>query len=106
MKHTNKRTFHGNQHSPGHSKAKQVCLVTVPQDSLDVNESDTGDTQITENPSTSSKDTPTTSENKLLCLYKVIEEAEDSWKKEIKPVNGDDDGDDDGEGLPYNTGGH
>ena len=96
VKYTEKRKFHGNQHSPGHSKAKKVCVDQSVTSELhdSVIECVQDDMQLSGEPSCIAKNTPTTSEKKLLFMYSVMNE-EDSVTEEKQNMNGDSDNDDD-----------
>ncbi|KAK7107351.1 hypothetical protein V1264_015293 [Littorina saxatilis] len=74
-----KRKFMGNQHTPGGSKAKKVCFEqcsTPSPASVHNSASVSDDNLVTEIDSIFTGDTPTTSQKKLLIMYKVIEKAE------------------------------
>ena len=92
VKYTKKRKFHGSQLSPGHSKAMKVCVdqsvTSELQDS--VIECVQDDMQLSGEPSCFAKNTPTTSEKKLLFMYSVMNE-EDSVTEEKQNMNGESD---------------
>lgn len=79
VKYTKKRKFRGNQHSIGQSKAKKVCVdqsesVSVTEASEAVQSE--SDMLMPRETSSFTRDTPTTSQKKLLFMYSVMEEGD------------------------------